>query len=577
MTKNKLRSSIWFNRNDEMGVRHRSALSSLGHNINQKNKKPIIGICNPYSEFNNCEMAFQNLVPVIKRGIVAAGGIPIEFSTMSLGAELLKPADMLYRNLVSMEIEETIRGYPIDGIILLCNCDKTTPAQLMACASANIPAIQFSGGHKSLGFFQGEKLSSGTDFWKYWDEYRKGQLSQEEWNDLQNSLSCSLGACNEMGTTSTMTALSEVLGMMPLGSSTLPANDSRRMIVAENLGHYILSMIKKNIRPRDILSKNSFFNAICALAALGGSTNAIIHLTAIAGRCGIKLDLKKFDEIFSFTPLIVNVKPSGNYIIEDFHNAGGIPNLLFQLKKTLYNDCINHTGEKFNSLIKNKKFFSNDVIRDTKNPVKKGGSLIALFGNLVPKGAILKVSAASNHLLKHVGNAFVFNDYEDMLNKIDNTNLDVNKNDILVMKNCGPRGVPGMPEWGQIPIPKKLLERNITDIIRISDARMSGTSFGTVILHSSPESALGGPLSIVKNGDKIELDATKKQLNLLLSEDEIKDRLSKIKKDKIKHLRGYPRLYVDHVLQADEGCDFDFLLPDSPNKVNFIEPTVGKS
>tara|TARA_Y100001970_G_C14243265_1_gene866246 strand:+ start:1166 stop:2899 length:1734 start_codon:yes stop_codon:yes gene_type:complete len=577
VTKNKLRSSIWFNRNDEMGVRHRSALSSLGHNINQKNKKPIIGICNPYSEFNNCEMAFQNLVPVIKRGIVAAGGIPIEFSTMSLGAELLKPADMLYRNLVSMEIEETIRGYPIDGIILLCNCDKTTPAQLMACASANIPAIQFSGGHKSLGFFQGEKLSSGTDFWKYWDEYRKGQLSQEEWNDLQNSLSCSLGACNEMGTTSTMTALSEVLGMMPLGSSTLPANDSRRMIVAENLGHYILSMIKKNIRPRDILSKNSFFNAICALAALGGSTNAIIHLTAIAGRCGIKLDLKKFDEIFSFTPLIVNVKPSGNYIIEDFHNAGGIPNLLFQLKKTLYNDCINHTGEKFNSLIKNKKFFSNDVIRDTKNPVKKGGSLIALFGNLVPKGAILKVSAASNHLLKHVGNAFVFNDYEDMLNKIDNTNLDVNKNDILVMKNCGPRGVPGMPEWGQIPIPKKLLERNITDIIRISDARMSGTSFGTVILHSSPESALGGPLSIVKNGDKIELDATKKQLNLLLSEDEIKDRLSKIKKDKIKHLRGYPRLYVDHVLQADEGCDFDFLLPDSPNKVNFIEPTVGKS
>ena len=577
MTKEKLRSSNWFNRKDEMGVRHRSSLLSLGHNINQKNKKPVICICNPYSEFNNCEMAFQNLIPVIKRGIVAAGGIPIEFSTMSLGAELLKPADMLYRNLVSMEIEETIRGYPIDGIILLCNCDKTTPAQLMACASANIPSIQFSGGHKSFGVFQGEKLSSGTDFWKYWDEYRKGQLNEEEWNELQNTLSCSFGACNEMGTTSTMTALSEVLGMMPLGSSTLPANDSRRMIVAENLGHYMLHMLKKNLRPRDILTKNIFFNAIRILAALGGSTNAIIHLTAIAGRCGIKLELKKFDEIFSSIPLLANVKPSGDYIIEDFHNAGGIPNLLYQLKDFLTDDCINHTGKKFSSLLKNKKFVSNDVIRNSTNPVKKGGALIALFGNLVPKGAILKVSAASNHLLNHVGNAFVFNNYEDMLKKIDNTDLNFNENDILVMKNCGPRGVPGMPEWGQIPIPKKLLDRNITDIIRISDARMSGTSFGTVILHSTPESAFGGPLSIVENGDKIKLNASKKQLDLLMSEDEIKDRLKNVKKNQSNHLRGYPKLYIDHVLQADQGCDFDFLLPDNSNNVNLIEPIVGKS
>lgn len=577
MTNNNLRSCIWFNRNDEMGVRHRSALCSLGHNINQKNKKPVIGICNPYSEFNNCEMAFQNIVPVIKRGIVSAGGIPIEFSTMSLGAELLKPADMLYRNLVSMEIEETIRGYPIDGIILLCNCDKTTPAQLMACASANIPAIQFSGGHKSLGFFQGEKLSSGTDFWKYWDEYRRGQLNEDEWNELQNSLSCSVGACNEMGTTSTMTALSEVLGMMPLGSSTLPANDSRRMMMAENLGHYIINMVKKNIRPRDIMTKDSFFNAISVLAALGGSTNAIIHLTAIAGRCGIKLELRKFDEIFSITPLLANVKPSGTYLIEDFHNAGGIPNLLIQLKNMLFNNCINFTGRNIFNLLKNKKFSPSEVIRDTENPILKGGSLIALFGNLVPRGAILKVSAASNHLLDHVGNAVVFSDYEDMLNKIDSIDLNVDENDILIMKNCGPRGVPGMPEWGQIPIPKKLLDRNITDIIRISDARMSGTSYGTVILHSSPESELGGPLSIVKNGDKIKLNASKKQLDLMLSEDEIKDRLKNVKKSKSEHLRGYPRLYIDHVLQADEGCDFDFLLPSDPNNENLIEPTVGKS
>ena len=401
--------------------------------------------------------------------------------------------------------------------------------------------------------------------------------SEDEWNELQNTLSCSVGACNEMGTTSTMTALSEVLGMMPFGSSTLPANDSRRMMVAENLGHYILNMVKKNIRPRDILTKNSFFNAICALAALGGSTNAIIHLTAIAGRCGIKLGLSKFDEIFSITPLLANVKPSGSYIIEDFHNAGGIPNLLIQLKNLFFNNCINFTGKKFSNLLKNKKFSPNDVIRDTANPILKGGSLIALFGNLVPKGAILKVSAASNHLLNHVGNAVVFSDYEDMLNKIDSSDLNVDESDILIMKNCGPRGVPGMPEWGQIPIPKKLLDRNITDIIRISDARMSGTSYGTVILHSSPESAMGGPLSIVENGDKIKLNASKKQLDLLLSEDEIKDRLKNVKSSQSSHLRGYPRLYIDHVLQADEGCDFDFLLPDDPNNVNLIEPTVGKS
>ena len=293
--------------------------------------------------------------------------------------------------------------------------------------------------------------------------------------------------------------------------------------------------------------------------------------------CGIKLELRKFDEIFSMTPLLANVKPSGSYIIEDFHNAGGIPNLLIQLKKLFFNNCINFTGKKISNLLKNKKFSPNDVIRDTANPILKGGSLIALFGNLVPKGAILKVSAASNHLLNHVGNAVVFSDYEDMLNKIDSIDLNVDENDILIMKNCGPRGVPGMPEWGQIPIPKKLLDRNITDIIRISDARMSGTSYGTVILHSSPESAMGGPLSIVENGDKIKLNASKKQLDLLLTEDDINDRLKNVKSSQSNHLRCYPRLYIDHVLQADEGCDFDFLLPDDPNNVNLIEPTVGKS
>lgn len=576
--KKPLRSGQWFARGDEMGLRHRAVLGTVGFDAQEIAGKPIIGICNPASDFNACEVGLREIVPALKEGILAAGGIPLEFPTMALGADLLKPADMLYRNLVAMDVEESIRGYPIDGVVLLANCDKTTPAQLMAAASADIPALQFSGGPKAVAYFRDEVISSGTDLWKYWDEFRAGQMNQAEWREFEACLSCSNGACNEMGTTSSMTALSEVLGMMPLGTSTIPAGDPQRLEAAKDAGRLIVHMVENDIRPSQILTQAAFENGIRLLAAIGGSTNAIIHLTAIAGRRGIRLPLDIFDKLARDTPLLANLKPSGHYLLAHFHAAGGIPALLQEIPHLLHLESLTCSGQPLGESVRQTACNRDkNVIRTAENALNQGGSLVALTGNLIPLGAILKASAASPHLLDHTGPALVFDDYEEMLERLNDDDLDVTADHVLVLRNAGPRGVPGMPEWGQIPIPSKLLKQGVRDVVRISDARMSGTSYGTVVLHAAPESAAGGPLAIVQNGDQIRLNVEERRLTLLISQAELDARLSRWQAPKSQHLRGYPRLYIEHVLQADAGCDFDFLRPECSDALKFVQPKVGRS
>jgi len=577
MGRTKLRSDEWFARQDEIGVRHRSVLATLGFDPQYVAGKPVIGICNPASEFNNCEMGLRELVQMAKRGIAQAGGIPLEFPTMSLGGEFIKPSDLPYRNLVSMDIEETVRANPIDGLVMLSGCDKTTPAQLMAAASCDLPAIQLSAGPKSSCYWRGQEVSAATDMWRYWDDYRAGKLAKEEWRELEQCFSCSYGTCNEMGTASTMAIVSEALGMMPSGTCSIPANDSRRRVAAEAVGRRIVEMVAEQLRPSRIMTQEAFCNAIRVLSAIGGSTNAVIHLVAIAGRLGIVLPLSLFDEIARSTPMIVNLKPSGRYLMEHFHQAGSLPAVMGELADLLNLDCLTVSGKTGRQITQTARCYDRKVIQTLDQPVFPSGALVVLKGNLAPSGAILKASAASERLLNHTGPAIVFENYHDMLARIDSPDLDVSSESILVMRNTGPRYVPGMPEWGAIPVPTKLLKQGVRDIVRISDSRMSGTSFGTVVLHVAPESAVGGPLAIVQTGDSIRLAVAERRLDLLISEQEMSSRWSRWSPPPTEHLRGYPRLYAEHVLQADQGCDLDFLRPSSKEAVRFVPPIVGKS
>ena len=577
MSRIKLRSDEWFERRDEVGVRHRSALATLGLDPQSVAGRPIIGICNPSSEFNNCEMGLDELVEPIKRGVAQAGGIALKFSTMGLGAEFLKPSDLLYRNLVAMDIEETVRGNPIDGLVLLTGCDKTTPAQLMAAASCDIPAIQLSAGPKASGFWRGQEISAATDLWKYWDDFRAAKLREADLHELEQCISCSYGTCNEMGTASTMAVLSEALGMMPSGTSTIPANHSRRRVAAEAAGRRIVDMVSEDLRPSRILTENAFRNAICVLNAVGGSTNAVIHLVAIAGRLNIPLPLELFNEISRNTPMIVNLKPSGRFLMDHLHRAGGLPAVMREIANLLDQDCLTISGKVQREFIESAQCFDRDVIGSLQKPFFPSGALVVLKGNLVPSGAILKASAATDRLMNHTGPAVVFNSYQEMLARIDSEDLTVTPDSVLVMRNTGPRGVPGMPEWGEIPVPAKLLKQGVRDVVRISDARMSGTSFGTVVLHAAPESAVGGPLAAVQDGDQIKLNVTERRLDLLIPDQQIAERLSRWSPPASEHLRGFPRLYIDHVLQADQGCDFDFLRATSKEAVRFVPPIVGRT
>lgn len=572
-----LRSAAWFSGESDLAFQHRSALRSMGIDPDRYAGRPVIGIANSWSELNNCNITLRELADAVKRGVLAAGGLPLEFPTISLGEEFMKPSAMLYRNLMAMDVEETLRSNPIDGVVLLCNCDKTTPAQLMAAASADLPALQLNGGPRSVGRWRGTAVGSGTDLWRYWDDVRTGKLSREEWQELEACIACSGGACNTMGTASTMTGLSEVLGMMPPGSSSIPANDARRLAVAEAAGRRIVEMVAADLRPSKILTQRAFDNAIRALLALGGSTNAVVHLIAIAGRRNIKLPLSRFDELAQTTPFLVNVSPSGDYFMDAFHAAGGIPAVLSELSDLLDLDCLTVAGGTWRDLLTLARSSDADVIRPRHEPLAETGSLAVLNGNLAPNGAVIKTSAASPGLLQHRGPAIVFENYDDMQARVNDPDLPVTADSVLLLKNAGPKGVPGFPEWGMIPVPTKLLEQGVTDIVRVSDSRMSGTAFGTVVLHVAPEAAAGGPLAFVEEGDMIVLDVAARSLQLEVDVETIAERKRRFQPVPSPHRRGYPRLYADHVLQADEGCDFDFLRPNSEEELDFVWPIVGRS
>lgn len=504
-----LRSKEWFeNENAELKFQHRSAMRAMGHNPDSFVGKPIIGIFNAWNDFNSCNYPHKEFVEYVKRGVVMAGGYPIELHTISTPADFMKPSDLLYRNLLSMDLEESIRSQPIDGVVLLCECDKTVPAQLMGAASCDLPTLQFAAGHRSSGTFRGKTVNYGTDLWKYSDDYKAGLISEEDWKELEASISCSLGGCPVMGTASTMKSVSEVLGMMLPGTSSIPATHAKRKIAAESTGIRIVEMVRDQLTPSKLMTEAAFHNAIKMLAALGGSTNAAIHLTAIAGRLGIHINIEKYDELTENIPLIVNLQPSGEYSMDDFFNAGGLSEVIRQMLPQLNQDCIGCTGETLRHIygrgVSNYEG-AKRVISTVDQPFKEQSGLAILKGNLAPDGAVIKKSAVSPQLYKHRGQAVVFEDYLDMLARIDSDDLQVDESNVLILKHCGPVAM-GMPEWGSIPIPAKLLKVGVRDMVRISDGRMSGTSYGTVILHAAPESAIGGPLAIVQNGDWIELD-----------------------------------------------------------------------
>ena len=560
-TKNgkKLRSQEWWGQPNYESFTRRAWMRSEGFSSDFFQNKPVIGICNSWSEFNNCNAHLRTVAEAVKRGVLAAGGFPLEFPTISLGEVYMKPTTMLFRNLMAMDVEECIRAYPMDAVVLLCGCDKTTPAQLMGAASADVPAIVVPGGPMLSGQWKDRRLGSGTDGRKLFDLFRTGRLSEEQWCEIECGISRSAGHCTVMGTASTMTSLAEALGMTLTGSANIPAADSRRLTIAEMSGRRAVELALEDVRPSQILTRQAIENAITVDMAIGGSTNAVVHLIAIAGRLGIDLHLDDFDAISRRTPYVANVKPSGEFLMEDFFYAGGLPVVMKEILHLLHGDAMTVTGKSIGENIASAECFRREVIRTAAQPLHPEGGTVVLYGNLAPDGAVIKQTAASPELLQHRGPAYVFENYEQMRAQIDSMDLPVTRDTVLVMKNCGPKGAPGFPEWGHIPMPKVLLEQGVSDMVRISDARMSGTSFGTVVLHAAPESALGGPLAVVRNGDEVQLDVAGRQIELCVPGQEIQRRLQNFTPAPPKYDRGYGRMFLEHVTQANLGCDFDFL------------------
>ncbi len=555
----KLRSHAWLFDNEYYGFARRAYLRSEGLNRDIFEDKPVIGICNSWSELNHCNRHLREVAEAVKRGVWKAGGVPLEFPTISLGEPFMKPTSMLFRNLMAMDVEECIRAYPMDGVVLLCGCDKTTPAQLMGAASVDLPAIVVPGGPQLSAVWKNQKLGSGTDGRKLYDQYRLGRITEEEWCEIEGAVARSSGHCMVMGTASTMTSLAEALGMTLPDCANIPAPDSRRLAFAELSGQRAVEMVWEDLRPSRIMTRGAFENAIAVCMALGGSTNAVVHLVAMAGRLGIRLELGEFDRISRKTPHLVNVKPSGELLMEDFFHAGGVRVVMREILPLLNGDCITVTGKTVAENVSTAECQDRNVIRPLGGPLNPEGGTAVLYGNLCPDGAVIKQTAASAHLLQHRGRAFVFERYEQMKQMVENEDLPVDKDSVLVMKNCGPKGGPGFPEWGHMPMPKVLLRQGVQDVVRISDARMSGTSFGTVVLHVSPESAIGGPLAIVETGDEIALDVPNRRLDLKLPQEAIDKRLAAFAPPPSHYTRGYGWLFLEHVTQAHLGCDFDFL------------------
>ncbi len=554
-----LRSARWFGANDLAGFIHRASLHAEGLSRAALSGRPVIGICNSWSELVHCNLHFRGLAEAAKRGVLQAGGLPLEFPTISLGENLMKPSTMLYRNLMAMDVEECIRAYPLDAVVLLGGCDKTVPAQLMGAISADVPVIMVTGGPSQAAYFRGRELGAGTDLWHYADELRAGRMSQAEFTELEEAATPSFGHCNELGTASTMTALVEALGMCLPGTSTIPAVGAARMRAAELTGTRAVALAREQLRPSSILTAASLDNAITLLMALGGGTNAVIHLLALAGRLGVPLTLARFDELSRRTPVIGNLRPAGEHLFEHLHRAGGVQAVLKELAPLLHGDARTVTGETLAHGFASAEVLDRSVIASLQAPITPQGGLAILRGSLAPNGAVIKHSAASPELLRHCGPALVFEDVYDVAARIDDPGLDVSAETVLVLRNSGPRGGPGMPEWGQVPIPKKLLAKGVRDMVRVSDARMSGTAFGTVVLHVAPEAAAGGPLRAVRDGDPIVLDVEARRIDLDLPAAELARRLAELGEPRRAYARGYGALYLEHVLQADEGCDFDFL------------------
>jgi dihydroxy-acid dehydratase len=568
--KPRFRSGKSYGKRDRDGFIHRSWMKAEGLPPHVFDGRPVIGICNTWSELTPCNSHLRDIAEYVKRGVWEGGGLPLEFPAMSLGETQMRPTAMLYRNLLAMEVEESIRGNPIDGVVLLGGCDKTTPGQLMGAASVDLPTAVISSGPMLNGKYRGQDIGSGTDVWKFSEAVRAGEMTLKDFMSAESGMSRSPGTCMTMGSASTFACLVEAMGLSLPYNATLPAMDSRRRALAHQTGRLIVDMVRKDLRLSRILTRAAFENAIRTIAAIGGSTNAVLHLLAIAGRAKVPLKLDDFDRLSSELPMLADIQPSGRFLMEDLHYAGGMPAVLKEIAPLLDLDAMTISGEPLRNAVMEAECFNREVIGTLDKPVCKDAGIWVLRGNLSPNGAIIKPSAASKHLFRHRGRAVVFESIEDFKTRIDDDNLDVDENSILVLKGCGPKGYPGMPEVGNMPLPKKLLVRGIKDMVRISDARMSGTAYGTVILHVSPESEAGGPLAVVHNGDEIVFDGEARKLDLLIGERELQARLAawKAAKPPSKYTRGYYCLHIEHVLQADLGCDLDFLAGGSGSDVD---------
>ena len=553
------RSREWFDRKDLDGFLHRSWLKAEGFTDEAFRDRPVIGICNSWSELVNCNVHLRGLAEAVRRGVLQAGGFPLEFPVISLGESLMKPTTMLYRNLMAMDVEESIRSYPLDGVVLLTGCDKTNPASIMGMASADVPAIVVTGGPMLNGHWRGAELGSCSDCWRYHEELRAGRISETDFAEIENAISRSHGHCMTMGTASTMACTTEALGLTLPGGAAIPAVDARRAGLAEAAGRKIVELVEREIAPSRILTAEAFENAIRVLHAISGSTNAVLHLVAYAGRVGVDLPLSRFDDLAATTPWLVDLKPAGRHLMEDFYYAGGLPAVMAEIADLLHLDALTVSGRTVGENLAGAEIVDEDVIRPRERPLDERGSLVVLYGSLCPDGAVMKVTAAEPRLLRHEGPAVVFEDVHDLAARVDDPKLEVDADSVLVLRHAGPVGAPGMPEWGHLPIPAKLLRRGVTDIVRISDARMSGTSYGAVVLHVAPEAAVGGPLALVEDGDLIRLDVQARRLDLAVEPAELERRRAAWTPPDRKDARGYRKLYEDHVLQANDGCDFDFL------------------
>jgi dihydroxy-acid dehydratase len=564
--KKRLRSQDWFGKQDKDGFIHRSWLKNQGYPDDMFDGRPVIGICNTWSELTPCNGHFRELAEFVKRGVYEAGGFPLEFPVMSLGETQLKPTAMLFRNLASMDVEESIRGNPLDGVVLLMGCDKTTPSLLMGAASCDLPTIGVSGGPMLTGHFRGKQIGSGTGVWQMSEDVRGGRMSQEEFTAAESCMHRSKGHCMTMGTASTMASMVEALGVSLPGNAAIPAVDAQRYRLAQLSGRRIVEMVQEDLVLSKILTRQAFENAIMANAAIGGSTNSVVHLLAIAGRIGVRLELEDWDRHGSQLPCLANLQPSGQYLMEDFYYAGGLPAVLREIDSVLNKGALTVNGRTMGENIANAPCWNRDVIKAFADPFKPNAGIAILRGNLAPSGAVIKPSAATPRLLKHRGKAVVFESIEDFKARIDDPNLDIDENSIMVLKGCGPKGYPGMAEVGNMALPPKILRKGITDMVRISDARMSGTAYGTVVLHVAPEAAAGGPLALVKTGDIIELDVPARKLHLDVSDAELAKRRAAWVAPEAPR-RGYYKLYVEHVQQADKGADLDFLVGGSGTTV----------